>query len=282
MLAYLLVPIAFVAVSYFLFYKTVYAPYIYTFAALMSVFRLSEGARNDFLKNSFFSADYTKLRLIENGIVALPFCLFLLFKGAWLFVLALIIGALVLAIFQVNNRLNYSIPTPFGKHPFEFATGFRLTILLVLLAYFLTYMAIAVDNFNLGIFNIFFLFAIAIRYYSEPETSFFAWVFAYSPQQFLGYKLKIMLLYFTLLCLPVILSLCLFFPAEIGIVLALQVLVSVYLLTVVLAKYATFPKQNSVPEALLLTFGFLLPPLLLGLIPYFYRRAIRALKPILL
>ncbi|MBK7030860.1 MAG: hypothetical protein IPH45_17355 [Bacteroidales bacterium] len=52
-----------------------------------------------------------------------------------------------------NSRWNFTIPTPFSKHPFEFAVGFRKTFLAWLFAYFLTIMAISVGNFNLGVFS---------------------------------------------------------------------------------------------------------------------------------
>ena len=52
-------------------------------------------------------------------------------------------------------------------------------------------------------------------------------------------------------------------------------------LMIVLAKYAAFPGVISLPQALLIAFGLWLPPLLLGIIPYFYSQSIKKLKEIL-
>lgn len=280
-LAYVLIPLVFLGLSFFVFYKTIYAPPLYSFIALMAVSRLSERNRNDFLKSCFFEAEYTKVRLLENGIVALPFLLFLLFKGCFLYSSLLLIGTLGLAVFKFENRWHYSIPTPFSKHPFEFVVAFRMTFPFILLAYFLVYMAIVVTNFPLGLFSFFILFLVALKAYAEPESRFFVWIFSYTPKQFLGYKLATMLGYFTLLCVPVTLGMSLFFFDQIHIILGLQALVSLYVFTIVLAKYSTFPKQNNLPEALLMTLGVFFPPALLVLIPFFYQRAIKRLNTIL-
>ena len=48
-----------------------------------------------------------------------------------------------------RTSLNFSMPTPFSKNPFEFTTGFRRTLLIFPLAYALTVIAINVDNLNL-------------------------------------------------------------------------------------------------------------------------------------
>jgi hypothetical protein len=48
-----------------------------------------------------------------------------------------------------------------------------------------------------------------------------------------------------------------------------------------LGKYAFFPTTMNLPQGLLMAFSFLFPPMLLFLLPYFYRRCIHQLNPIL-
>ncbi|MEI6411834.1 MAG: ABC transporter permease, partial [Bacteroidota bacterium] len=63
-LGYILAAIAFVLVSVFLFYKTTYAQYIYAALALGFISKLSEQNRNYFLKSTFKTDTYLRVRLL--------------------------------------------------------------------------------------------------------------------------------------------------------------------------------------------------------------------------
>ncbi len=138
---YILSPIVFVVLSSFLFYKTEFAGYIYVFIALGLISKLSEPKRNDFLKAIFSKCDYLKIRLFENWIIGVPFIIFLIYKESYLFALILVVLSAIVGLFNFNINTNFTIPTPFGKYPFEFAVGFRKTFFIFPIAYFLTFMS---------------------------------------------------------------------------------------------------------------------------------------------
>jgi len=280
-IGYLLAIVFFIGGSTYLFYKTEYAAYIYPFFALSSLSLLSETKRNDFLKTCFMDKDYWKIRLAENLLMALPFVLFLLYQQAWLIGFGLVIIAGLMARFHFNNQLNYTIPTPFYKYPFEFTVGFRTSIAMFLFAYFLTVMSIRVGNFNLGAFALLLVFLTSFSFYALPDSQFYVWIFSSTSKAFLLDKIKIALFYITLLALPILLSLGYSFPEKTKLLLGFQVLGYVYLCTIILAKYAAFPRAMNLPETLFIVASVFFPPFLLFTIPFFYRQSIKKLSPIL-
>jgi len=128
---YILALLIFVGASVYLFYKTEYAPYIYAFFALSPLSLLSETKRNDFLKNCFVQKDYQVVRLVENGVVVLPFILFLATQQAFLIAAIILIIAALMARFHFNHQLNYTIPTPFYKQHLCFIACFFHNLFLL-------------------------------------------------------------------------------------------------------------------------------------------------------
>ena len=128
-----LAAILFVSLSYFFFQKVEYAGYIYSVVALGIVNLLGNKMRNDFLKNCFSISAYKKIRLTENILLATPFFLFLIFNHQIIIAFSLLVAAAALSLLNKINQLNFVLPTPFYKHPFEFIVGFRKTYLLFLL-----------------------------------------------------------------------------------------------------------------------------------------------------
>jgi hypothetical protein len=273
--------ITFYGVSVFLFSKTEYAEYFYGLTAISFLSRLNGKRRNDFLKTIFTVKDYKKLRIIENLIVIFPFVVFLLFTQSFLVVLVLISISILMSIFNFDNSFNYTIPTPFSKKPFEFSVGFRKTFYIFPFAYFLTLQSILVENFNLGIFSLILIAIVILSYYSKPENEFYIWSFNLSSKGFLMNKIKIGILYSTLLSLPVIAPLIIFFPDEATILLLFILLSYAYIITLILAKYSAYPNEMNLPEGILIGLSLMFPPILLAIIPMFYSKSIKQLKPIL-
>ena len=273
--------IGFFAFSIYLFFRTSLAMYIYPCIALAMVLKLSEQRRNIFLKNLFSAPQYYKLRIIENVLIILPFLLFLLYKNYLLMALALLLAAIALLFFDNAKSLNLTIPTPFFKYPFEFIVGFRKSVVLIVLAYLLIIIAIKYQNFNLGIFSLLLIFLICLSFYGQPEPSFYVWIYRLDAKTFLLNKIKIALLYSSLLCLPATIFLILFFYANAYLVLGFQALGYLYLSTIILAKYSAFPKNINLSQGILLSVSFLFPPLLVGVILFFYLQSIERLKEIL-
>jgi hypothetical protein len=267
--------------SWYAFQRTPYAAWAYPFLAITYLVRLGTPARNDFLRTCFPMATYRKVRLLENLLVALPFLLVLLFFRAWLITGVLLLITTLMSWAGTRAPLSFPIPTPFGLRPFEFAVGFRRTFLFLGLILFVAIMAVSVGNFNLGVFALLLLYFTAMAYYYPVEPLFYVWIFADSPRSFLWKKVQTALLYSTLLCLPLLLLLGFVFPDNWKVLLIALTAGQAYVLMMLFAKYADYPANIHVGQEFLLALGILFPPLILGLLPFFYFRSLRQLKPYL-
>ena len=278
---YVLAIIGFYGISVYLFSKTEFAEYFYGLISISFISKLSEKRRNDFLKTIFPISNYRKLRIIENLIFAFPFLAFLLFKQSFMVAIILFFISILISILNFNYNFSFTIPTPFNKKPFEFPVGFRKTFYIFPLAYFLTYQSILVGNFNLGVASMLLIAVVILSYYSKPENEFYIWSFNLSARDFLINKIKTGLLYFTFLSFPILISLIGFFPNETSTLIVFLLLGYVYITTIILAKYSAYPNEMNLPEGMLIGISLMFPPILLGIIPFFYTKSIKQLKPIL-
>ncbi len=279
--AYFLVLVTFVCLCEYLFYKTEFAKSLLLFAVLSVLLRTSESKRNEFLLLLFGTKKYHLVRIIENLVLSLPFAIVLAFHHAFLEAVCLFPASTALSLVSFKNNFNYSFPTPFYKKPFEFAVGFRNTFYLFILAYFVTVMAILVDNLNLGLGSILLAFLVSLSYYLKPEDEYIVWSHAMSPARFLFEKLKTATLYISFLALPIILGLASFYPEKITLVLLFSLIGFAYLWCTILAKYAAYPHEMNLPEGLPLAFSIFFPPLLLAVIPFFYTKSLQKLNRLL-
>jgi hypothetical protein len=273
--------VVFVGLSIRLFERTQYAEYLCVFLALSLVVKLSELSRNEFLKLCYPKKEYKKLRIIENLIVATPIIIVLLFQSKIWSTVLLLISICLMTFFDLKSKFNFTLPTPFYKHPFEFTIGFRTNFFLFIIAYFLTAMAILVNNFNLGIFSLILASLICLNYYTNLESKFYVWIFSMTPEEFISYKLKKMIQYSTVLCLPIIISLSVVFYTKIDVILGFQCLGYLFIFTTMLAKYSVFPEKLDIRFGIVFAMTVWLPPLLLLIIPYLYIQSIKKLKAIL-
>ena len=192
----------------------------------------------------------------------------------------LVLCSIAIALFFFRTSLNFSMPTPFSKNPFEFTTGFRRTLLIFPLAYALTVIAINVDNLNLGIFSILLIFLTVLSFYSKPEEEYYVWVHADTPKSFLKKKIMIATKNSILLTIPISLGLLTFYPAEYDLILLFLLIGILFLWAMILAKYSTFPSEINLP-VIIIAFAISFPPLILLIIPYFYTKSIQNLRLIL-
>jgi len=280
-MGYLVGMAGFIGLSSYLFFKSELAVYLYPLIALALLLNHSNARRNEFIKSCYSRTEYFQIRALENLCIAAPFLAFLAFKQLFLAAGVLGLGAGLAVFANTRQIFNLSLPTPFYKHPYEFIVGFRGTSLIVLFAFFLTLMSIVVDNFNLGLFALLLLFLISLSYYGSPEGSFFVWMHQRTPREFLFYKVKIALLHSSLLSLPVLISMLFFFIESWWIIFGVQFLGYLFLLCMVLAKYSNYPQQISLPQGILLGIGLWFPPLLIGIIPFFYSQSVKRLNSIL-
>lgn len=280
-LAYVLGAVLFVVLSNQLFKKTEFAGYVYVLIALFFLAKLTEKKRNEFLKFCFTQRRYFLLRLEENLITTLPFAMFLIYQKSFIFIAILLVFATASVFLNLNRSFNFAIPTPFSKKPFEFTVGFRNTFFVFPVAYYLTYISVAVGNFNLGVFSMLLVFLIVLSYYSKLENEYFIWSFSLSPKEFLAEKIKAGFFNTTLICIPIIIALGIFFRSELEISLTFLIVFYAYLATIILAKYSVYPNEMNIPQGVLIAISLMFPPMLIAIIPYFYIQSAKRLNVIL-
>lgn len=275
--------IVFSAVSYILFLKTEYASWIYVIFALVLIVNYQQNSDKKYLKHHFLKIQLIQIKIAENLLIQFPFFLYLLIKEQAFYQAALLLVlSLLLSLVNTNTSGKFRMPTPFKRRPFEFIIGFRLSLLFTVLAYFLIIKAIQVDNFQLALFSLAMLFFQAMSFYSKPENPYFVWIFKDKPKTFLWQKIKDSLFNTTILSLPLFLTIIMFFPTKIGWILGIQSVGYLFVTSMILAKYASYPNPMGVPQALLYGLSLWFPPFLIIVMIIFYRRSIQQLNELLL
>ncbi|SHJ06756.1 hypothetical protein SAMN05444363_2492 [Flavobacterium terrae] len=280
-IGYIVGVFAFIGFSTKLFEETQYGEYIYIALSLSLVIKMNEINRTEFLKLCYPKIEFIKLKLIENLFFSIPFIIFLVYKEKYLISILLLISICLLTFVDLKNKTNFTLPTPFYKHPFEFVVGFRTNYLLYFFAYFLTFMSISVGNFNLGLFSLILVLLSCLNYYTNSENEFYVWIFSLTPKEFIMYKFKNIILYSTILSLPILISLSVFFFTKIDIILGFQCLGYLFIFTTMLAKYSVFPEKLNIKFGIVFALTLWFPPLLLLIIPYLYIQSTKKLKEIL-
>ena len=230
-------------------------------------------------KNNFEQLEKSLGSLPKNFMI--PFLLILMYYKAYLFSVFLIIISCLSVFYTLNNKYTFTLKTPFYKYPFEFCIGFRKTFYIFIICYFLTYIAVDVANFNLAIFSLLLIQFTCLTFYIYPENIFYVWNYSLNPKEFIRYKFVTAIVYSTILCLPIILCLILFFPNEALISIGILILSYFFILTGMLAKFTAFPDEISIREGVILLFLIWFPALLILIIPYLYFQSIKNLKAIL-
>lgn len=280
-LAYVALAGLFIGLSVYLFRKTEWAVYVYLLMAGSLIIKLSEAKRNEFLKICFPNLQRNKIRVTENLLVAAPFIIFLAIQQQFYYLALLIVCAPLMALLHVNNNIFVRFPTPFYKKPFEFSVGFRNSFLLVLGAYMLTVIAVAVNNFNLGIFSLLLMFSVTLSFYAKPENEYYVWIHSMHAKKFLFEKIKIALVYSSWLVLPIALVMGIFFAENLWVLLLFVLIGTGFLVGIIVSKYANFPHEISLLQGILLSLCIIFPPLLLILIPYNFHKSMLRLNRLL-
>lgn len=278
---YFLMLVLFILFSEYVFQKTEFAKYLAIFTCMSLQIQLSEKNRTEFLLSTFGDKTKNKLRIIENLIICIPFFIILIYKNQFLEASILLLGSIVFAFLKLQDVLNITLSTPFSKNLFEFSVGFRKTFFIFPIAYILTIIAIKVDNLNLGIFSFLLLFLTTMGFYSKPENEYYVWIYKSNGMLFLKNKLLSASKNVTLLVSPIIITLLLYFTSEFQLVLIFFIAGMLFQWTIILAKYSVYPQEMNLIEGIIIALSFYFPPLLLAIIPFFYKKSIKKLKVIL-
>lgn len=279
--AYLLGIAGFVLITEYLFAKTDFARYFVLMAALGLLLNIAEKNRIEFLKIVFGEIRSRQIRIAENILLVLPFLMVLLFHAAYRESVSLLMLSPALAFNSYKTRINFTLPTPFYRKPFEFIVGFRTTFFLFPLTYILAFIAVSVDNFNLGIFALMIVFLVSLTFYAKPEDEYYVWSFSMRPPFFLFEKLKTATIYAALLALPIVIILIGFYPEKADVTLLFILAGFAFLWTIILGKYSAYPYEMNIPEGILIAVCLYFPPLLLALMPFFYVKSVKKLNALL-
>jgi len=105
------------------------------------------------------------------------------------------------------------------------------------------------------------VFMVVLSYYSKLENEYYIWSFNLSPKQFLTDKMKTGLFNTTLMCIPILIALGIFFSAELETLLTFLIMCYAYLATLILAKYSVYPNEMNIPQGVLIAISLIFPPL---------------------
>jgi hypothetical protein len=281
MLVFAVLPIAFIIGSILLFMKTSLAPYLYTYIAMTLCHHLSNASRLEFIQLVFGKSTCIRIRLSENVMAALPFGLFLIWKGFPMFALAAMVISVLLAFVSTRESAGWVIPTPFQRFPFEFPAGFRKTWIVIVLSYLILIASALWGNFFVGLSALIILAITGMTYYSNPENFLIVWVNSACSGAFLGNKLRTAAGCFASLSLPLVLILAAIYPERIAVIAGAEILGLLIVWLGLLSKYSAFPAELSPQKITILMFVLMIPVLLPLALPALYFQAKERLRNIL-
>lgn len=273
--------VLFVAGSWVLYNKTNYAQFILLFIAINWLLQFNGQHRNNFLRFNFNKYNFLNIRTLENLIIALPFTIVFLLKQNYITAGTFLIFCFTLPHLRKGIELNKTIPTPFGKKPFELLIGFRKYYGAIAVCYCLVGIAIWVGNFNLGLVAFAASLLFSVSYYTKPEPVFFVWNYSTPASQFIMLKLKTAVQQLSMLSVIPFTGLLIAWPASWWLFMAVWALALLYIVLFILMKYAAYPNETNPPQLIIFAGCIGFPPLLIGMLPFFYSRSVNNLNTLL-
>jgi|688.fasta_scaffold180725_2 hypothetical protein len=258
-----------------------YASYAFVVFSLGMIAPLSNVTRNEFLLIVYGAQIKKLIRLFENTVLCIPFALVLIFFNAYQEAIVLLLAGSAMALFSYKINTHFSFPVPFAAGVFEYIIGFRKTFPVFILTLILTLIAILENNMNLGLFSMGLIIFTVMGYYFKPENEYLIWIFPESPNGFLWRKTNLAIKNLFLLLFPLTFLLLCFYPSEYQLLLTFLLVGGCLLSAIIMIKYASFPQEMNIPEYILLSLCVYFPPLVIGVMPFFYLRAKQNLKSLL-
>ena len=260
-------------ITFILFIKTSFAALLLGFFGLSFCFALSEKYRNYFLLQTYHNKEYRLIRIIENGLVIIPFIIAMLVLGGFLEAFITLLIAVVFSFIKFRGFQGKAKQTIFSKNPFEYTVGVRQWGLLFIGSYILTAIAIYVGNFELGLFSLALIPITSLSFYSKPENYYFVWNYNSGTKEFLIDKIKVAMKYNLWIIFPILISLLIFDPIKAPWLLAVFLVGNLMLIAMILGKYTAYPQEVSVAQGILMGICFIVFPLLIILIPFLWKKA---------
>jgi hypothetical protein len=255
--------------------------YIYLFLGFFLLIHLDDLHKVNFLKTCFKGFHFYIIKSIENSIYTFPFAIICFINGKYLTGFIFILMGILFSFFTLKKSIQLTIPTPFGKHPFEFTSGFRKQILVFLFAYLFLFISSRVDNFNLIVFSLLIVLLNCSLFYLKPEPKYFIWIYNTSSEEFLKKKIKVLVFNLIILLLPHITFTVCFYTDKLFLLFIFQILWSLNVILMLLIKYASYPSDTNLTQIIILFMSFTFPPFTLFFIYIYYKKSIKNLNQIL-
>ena len=221
---------------------------------------------------------YWRIRCWEQLLLSLPFALVLLvFKDWWFGLLAVALSLLSLWSPPLLH-VRFPFRLPFGKKPFEYTTGLRKHLWLLLVVLFFVVIGFIVANPGLSVFGFTILMLLPMGGIGQIEPVTYLWQHSQTPAAFLWQKWVTGAEHLCYLGLPLAIFLGVLFP---GMSLAVGVVFVVGLgaqTAILLAKYASYPRDIDFVHAILVATGIIFLPVLVVVLPFLGRKALANLK----
>lgn len=261
--------------------KGTYAPYAYGLLALFTVGNAHAPDYNDFLREQLPSSTYRLLRVVENGLIAIPFVIILLLASQPLVAIVTALTAVALAWLPTHRIGNWVLPTPFYHLPFEAISGFRRLFWAWPLAVFLLVKAVQVGNYELGVAALAFVMLMQVAFHTQTEAEVLIWMHSRTPHTFLHHKLWHAAWVASILSLPFWAVLLVWQPFQWWLPLLATGIGMGFSILIILAKYAAYPAAIGLPQAILIGISGWFPPFFLVVGPFFYQKAVQRITSLL-
>ncbi|MCH7396982.1 hypothetical protein MM236_03240 [Belliella sp. DSM 107340] len=270
--------LVFIFASYSNFTHFYFPQYIYLASLIFTLQSRVNFEKSSFLEMIYGTSKNFKIRLIENGLICLPFFIGLVYQGYYLESFFVLIIPFIYAFFRFELFRIKKSSTPYFKYPFEFQIGFRKYI-LVLISLYLSVLVIDYSwLYEFSIISFLGMFALISTFYSSNiEDSSYLRIEVRSVQDFL-FKKVLESLFLTLsLVLPMFLIITLKLGLNIEFIVFL-ILGMLFIGLVVLAKYASYPQEIGIVQGTIVAISVIFFPISLITFPIFYYKAILNIK----
>lgn len=240
--------------------------------------QLGRPARRDSIRQWSGPDYYWRIRSWEQLLLSLPFALLLLLiKDWWFGPLAVVLSLLSLWSPPVPQG-RFTVGLPFGKKPFEYTTGLRKHLWLLLVVLFFVVTGFVVANPGLSVFGFTILMLLPMGWMGQIEPVTYLWQYSQNPAAFLWQKWLTGLEHLIYLGLPLAIFLGVLLP-EMSLAIAVVFVVGLGAQTaILLAKYASYPRDIDFVHAILVATGIIFLPVLVVVLPFLGRKALANLK----
>jgi predicted histidine transporter YuiF (NhaC family) len=278
----IIAPVLFWVGSEYIWRKLAAPQYIYSSIGVLVAWTATTEKRNEFISTIFTQSDYTVLRMVEHVIMLLPFSIFLCAKSQYICAASILVIGMMMHMHIGRSWTWPTVPTPFGRYPYEMTVGFRRSWWLILSMYALIAWGLWIHNHNLSLFGLMVIGLITSTYYLYTEPVYFVWIHAMKEDRFITHKLSVGMWYQAWLVWPAAFLLLALAPDIRWLCIGVMIGSALYLATCMLVKYTCYPMEVNLVYSFLLMICLFIPPMMLIALPFIYQRARYKLNHILI